>query len=341
MKRLFYYCFLFPALLVGCIYEYPDDEASLDPAMVELTVTLALNIGFEMETGVEQFVQTHESLFAEGYAIRYIVDLYQWPDLSEAPLSQRVRRLITTEAAMPADGIYRFSEAVTLPASRYYALVWVDFVPKGSLGDFYYHTENLQAVTMVNTLPYRGYHTGKDAFTASVPIDLASSQSQNTRFEATVQVKRPFAFYRIITTDVKKYRDARHGVPYATIRPDITRLLYEAWFPMGYNVYRSVPDNFDNSGVHYTYDMPETDEYDTDVEVASDFVFVSGSATFYFVDFDICTPADVRISRHNGIRINLQRNRMTIISGEFLTTGSSSDGAGVDFEFDEEFVIFL
>jgi hypothetical protein len=324
--------------LTGCLYEYPDDETRLDPATVELTVALALNIDFEMDAGAEQFVQTHETLFADGYIVRYIVDLYETPASAGVPPSQRICRLTATDDAMPSDGTYRFSEVVTLPAARYIALVWVDFVPTASRSDFYYHTNNLQAVTIDNSRPYRGYHISKDAFTAGVSVDLTSVPRQNAQFEATVPVKRPFAFYWIITTDVTEYRNAPRHAPYATVRPDTTHLAYEAWFPMGYNVYPSVPDNFDTD-VQYTYNVPETGDGDTEVELAADFVFVNGSEIFYFVDFEIRTPAGARIRRHSGVRVNLQRNRMTVIRGAFLTGGNSSGGAGVDFDFDEEIVV--
>ena len=67
-------------LFTGCIYEYPDDAVRPGPAgAVELTVALTLNIDFEMDAGEEQFVQSHAALFAEGYAVRYIVDLYEAP----------------------------------------------------------------------------------------------------------------------------------------------------------------------------------------------------------------------------------------------------------------------
>jgi hypothetical protein len=340
MKTFLTICCLSAALLTGCLYEYPGDETRLDPGTVELAVALTLNIEFEMDAGEEQFVQSHETLFADGYVVRYIVDLYEAPVLAEAPLSQRICRLTATGNAMPPNGIYRFSEVVTLSAARCIALVWVDFVPSGSRSDFYYHTDNLQAVTIDNDRPYRGYHISKDAFTAGVSIDLSAAQ-QNARVEATVPVKRPFAFYRIITTDVAGYRTA-HSANYAAVRPDTTHLSYEAWFPMGYNVYPSVPGNFDNSDVHYAYNVPETGDGDTEVELAADFVFVNGSETYYFVDFDIRTPAGVRINRHSGVRINLQRNRMTVIRGEFLITGDSGGGdAGIDFEFDDEIVVYF
>jgi hypothetical protein len=307
------------------------------PDGVALTVALELNIDFETGDGAEQFVQTYETLLADGYDIRYIVDLYRQPGSGSA-LPPRERRLITTETAMPAGGVYHFSEALTLPAERYIALVWVDFVPKGTRADFYYRTDDLQAVTIDNSRPYRGYHISKDAFTATGALDLATAQKQDARVEATVPVKRPFALYRIIATDAKEYR-AQVGATYATRQPGTTRLVYRNYFPMGYNVYWSVPSEsgFDNSGVHYDYPVPETTEYDTEVELAADFVFVKDAGDFYDADFGIYTPAGTLIGQHNG-KITLQRNRVTVIRGNFLTTGGAG-GAGINFEFDEEIII--
>jgi hypothetical protein len=343
IRKITTYCAIATCLVLlaaGCLYEYPDDTTRLEPDTVELTVALTLNIEFEMDDGEETFVQSHAGLFDDGYAIRYMVDLYETPDVAKAPPSQRVCRLTATGNAMPPNGTYRFSETVTLPATKYIALVWVDFVRADDPRDLYYLTGDLQAVTIDNSRPYRGYHVSKDAFTASVSVDL-STQQQNARFEATVPVKRPFAFYRIITTDVAEYRDTPRNEPYADVRPDTTHLQYQAWFPMGYNVYPSVPDNFDNSGIHYVYNVPETGDGDTEVELAADFVFVNGNAAFYFVDLDIRTRAGVCIKRRSGLRVDLQRNRMTVIRGAFLTGGSSGGGTGIDFDFDEEEVIWF
>jgi hypothetical protein len=326
-------------MLVGCIYEYPDD--AMRPGTVALTVALTLNIEFEMEAGEEQFVQSHASLFDDGYLIRYIVDLYEPPAEAGVPPAKRLHHLMATDDALPPDGVYRFSETVILPAAPCIALVWIDFVRADDPRDFYYRTADLQAVEIDDSRPYRGYHVSKDAFTAGVSIDL-TRESQNARVEATVPVKRPFALYRIITTDVAEYRNAPRGLPYAAVRPDTTHLYYPSgfsYFPMGYNVYASGPYNFDNSGVHYTCNVSATDEPVTEVELAADFVFVNGNETSYDVAFEICTPTGARISRHNRLPVTLRRNRLTVIRGAFLTTGNSSGGTGIDFNFDEEYVI--
>jgi hypothetical protein len=329
------------AMLAGCVHEYSDDNP-VDPTMIDLRVALAINIDFEIETGVEQFVQAYESLFADGYRVRYIVDLYETPASVEAPLSQRICRLTATDNAMPPDGTYRFSETVQLHSRHYTALVWIDFVSEESAGDLYYLTDNLQAITLAGNRPYRGYHMSKDAFAASLPIDLSPYRNaQDIDHEVTVQAKRPFALYQIVTTDVAEYRAAHSSVPYEDIRPATTGLLYELWFPMGYNTYRSVPDNFDPSGIHYDHEIDETEAQGTEAVIASDFVFMNNNDAFYFVDFDISTPTGALISRHTHIRVNLHRNRRTVIRGEFLTSGSGSDGVGIDFNFGEEIVIHI
>jgi hypothetical protein len=333
---------LFSALLAGCIYEHPDDNP-VDPTLVDLRVALAVNIDFEIETGVEQFVQAYAPLFADGYRIRYLVDLYETPASAEAPLSQRICRLTATDNAMPPGGTYRFSETVQLHPLHYTALVWIDFVLEGSVGDFYYLTDDLQAVTIAGNRPYRGYHIAKDAFAASLPIDMAPYRDmRDVCHEATVQAKRPFALYQIVTTDVAKYRNAHNDVPYDAIRPATASLFYELWFPMGYNTHHAIPDNFDASGIHYSYEIAGTGANDTEAVIASDFVFVNGNDTFYFVDFGVYTPAGELINTpYSHIRVNLHRNRRTVIRGEFLTSGSGSGGVGIDFNFGEEIVIFI
>ena len=328
-------------LFAGCIYEYPDDAVHPDPAgAVALTVALTLNIDFEVDASEEQFVQSHAALFADGYAVRYIVDLYEPPAAAGVPPAKRLHRLTATGSALPPDGVYRFSEIVTLPAAQCIALVWVDFVRADNPADYYYLTGDLQAVTIDRNRPYRGYHVSRDAFTNGVSIDL-SRQSQNARFEATVPVKRPFALYRIIADDAAEYR-AQHSANFDAVRPDTTRLQYRSdWFPMGYDAYRAQPDFGDEilaAHAQYAYNVRDA-ENAGEVELAADFVFVNGNETTYAVDFEIRTPTGARISRHSLLPVKLRRNRLTVIRGAFLTTGSSSGGTGIDFRFDHEYVV--
>jgi hypothetical protein len=338
------YCLLL-LLATSCVYEYPDDQTPPGPPdEVELTVELALNIDFDLNDEGETFLQDHAALLNGGYDIRYIVDLYRQPDNSGLPLSQRTYRLSATEAAMPPDGVYHFSEVVTLTAARYVALVWVDFVPAGSADDYYYHTADLQAVTIDNSRPYRGYHISKDAFTNAMIIDLPAAGNTNS-YQATVLVKRPFALYRIVADDVQAYR-AAHPSDYAAVRPDTTRLSYQSEFPMGYDAYFAVPKNNFLRNVHYAYGVPATNGSESEVELAADFVLVRNGGDpgypdgFYDVDFEVLTPSDARISRHS-VRVNLWRNRVTVIRLPFLTTGGTQGGVGIDFGFGDEDVIYF
>lgn len=65
--------------------------------------------------------------------------------------------------------------------------------------------------------------------------------------------------------------------------------------------------------------MVETVEGEGRHSVASDYVFVDDKDTFYYLNFSINNAEDALISTVRDLKINLQRNRLTIIRGEFLT----------------------
>ena len=129
-------------------------------------------------------------------------------------------------------------------------MVWIDFVIKGTDADYYYSTANLHEIR-INRIDgaYPGYDVTKDAFSAQENLDLI-----------------PYANERFAEIS-----------SYASIRPAHTEAAYGLYFPMGYNVYYSVPDAFE-AGVGYTFDVVETVEQKEAI-LASDYVFVRRHST--------------------------------------------------------------
>ena len=98
-----------------------------------------------------------------------------------------------------------------------------------------------------------------------------------------IPVERPFAVYQVITTDLAKYKSDFSSKPYSSIRPSLTNAQYGLYFPMGYNVYYGVPDDF-RANVSFAHEVVETVEGEEAI-VASDYVFVDDKDTFYYLNF--------------------------------------------------------
>jgi hypothetical protein len=331
---------VFTLLFAGCtlVHEFPGEPA-VDPYLVSVTINLDLDMQMEGETIQRTNAATRKAYATtptDDYDLRYIVDIYE--DNGNVAPKNRVQRILKTEAGATASGgVYRMQETVLLPISKYLLVVWVDFVDKGTVADKYYDTDDLQQISILpQSAKYVGYNTSKDAFTGKNIMDLTPYHHQRfVQHNATIDLKRPFAVYRIVTTDLRRYVVARQS----SIKPAATNLAYNLFFPMGYNAYLQKPDNF-TANVGYGFDVTETTP-DEEALLASDLVFVDDNDTFYHVDFEVTDANRQHINTRQNLKINLRRNHLTIIYAEFLTENMNGGSIGIDDGFDDEIIIEL
>jgi hypothetical protein len=329
---------LFALLFVGCntVHEFPDDKP-VNPSLVEVDVKLSIDTQFYADAAFQTYTgMTTE----ENHDIRYIVDIYEERNGNgngSNGLGERIARIVKTETGLIANGIYDIQETLKLPPKKYRLVTWIDFVDKGTENDKHHNTADLQKVSIIpQNDRHIGYHTTRDAFNAVYTMDLTPYSGQRyVQYTVEKQVQRPFALYRIISTDMESYR-ADHQRSYASARPVQTNLSYNLFFPLGYDAHRFSPGNF-TAGVNYSHNIVDASSGQEAV-VASNFVFM-GDNTFYLVDFEILSADGNVINTIKGLRINLRRNHITIIRGEFLTGDLNTDGIGIDDRFTEEIII--
>lgn len=323
--------------LAGCcsIHEYPE-EPGVDPSLIDVRLSLAINMDLNDE---DPIIQTYQTMLNTDFDIRYIVEIYKVADSYAETVGSLERRIEKVESTIIEDGIYEIDEQIRLHAGLYSVMVWVDFIRKGTDADYYYSTKNLHEVR-INRFEgkYIGYHVTKDAFAAQKNMDLLPyAHDRFVEYRMEIPVERPFAVYQVVTTDIAKYRENNPNASYGSIRPSQTDAVYGLYFPMGYNVYYGVPDAFE-AGVGYSFDVVETVEQEEAI-VASDFVFVDTKDTFYYLNFSIKTPEGKLINTTRDLKVNLQKNRLTIVRGEFLTRDIDDGEIGIDPGFDEEIVV--
>lgn len=325
---------LWGCFLAACnvIKEYPGDNP-VDPTLIEVSFSLEMNMQID---NLDQ-ISTYSSILNGDHDIRYIVDIYKDADRKLSGNDRRIERIVYTDDEI-SEGKFTIGGNVKLPADKYRLLIWVDFVSKGQNRDLYYNTEDLRAVGIIRDGGYVGYKTTRDAFTASVAMDLTPYRGKRfVQFPASVTVERPFAVYQIVTTDIEKYMSYNPTLSYSSIRPGIADLSYMSLFPTGYNVRFGVPDDF-KPGIGYRFDIVETMPQKEAI-VASDMVFVNGDDAAYDMNIQIRTPEGTHINTTDNLRINLRRNKLTVLRGEYLTRETGGGGVGIDPGFDEEIVI--
>ncbi|MDR2058468.1 MAG: hypothetical protein LBP83_09375 [Dysgonamonadaceae bacterium] len=332
--RLFLYTLIL-SITAGCdtIHEFPGGNP-VDPTEIDIEISIKIDMAINSDT----VFQTYATMLEGDYDIRYIVDIYETDESQPQSIGKRMKRIIKTENSIISEGIYNLDDTITLPVKKYQIITWMDFVSKGSRSDKYYNTEDLQKISILpQEGQYTGYNTTKDAFTAKIDMDLTPFRHQRfVHYETLVEVKRPFAIYQIITTDIDEYITYHQTLSYSSIQPSTTLFLYNLFFPTGYNAYLQAPDNF-KTGIHYTYDIVDLIP-EKEAILASDYVFVEDD-TFYTVDFEIFSAENKHINTITGLKINLERNKMTILRSEFLTRDLNEGSVGINDSFSDEIII--
>lgn len=333
--------YLFAALLLGScgtIHEFPDGD--VNEGMMVVNLDLEIDMNYEGEI-TRQTYAAYAAMLEGGYDIRYTVEIYRDPGNPNAELTELAARIVRTSGTVAAGETVKITERLWVAAAKYKALVWVDFVAKGSSGDLNYDTEKLTAISIIRPGGVgRGYDMTKDAFCGSVEMDFRNfCEVHFTDYTVTCPTRRPLALYRIITTDMEEYAAAKRMQPfsYASVRPGTTDLRYRDFFPGGYSIQFDKPDRF-RQGAGYSFDIEDPGGGKESI-IASDFVLVHPEDV-YAVDFDIRDAGGNLIRSVENMRLTLKRNMITIIRDKFLTT-ENSGGIGIDDEFEDEIIIEL
>ncbi|MCL2651634.1 MAG: hypothetical protein FWD60_11510 [Candidatus Azobacteroides sp.] len=338
LYRLLFLLFL-TASFCGCnlVHEFPDGNA-VDPSLIDVDLSLSINMQFSSDT---TFL-TYASTLSGDYDIRYIVDIYEAAADSASAnydVNNRIRRIVRTESDVVTDGVYDFGDTLKLQAKKYQLFAWIDFVAKGTNTDMYYDTNDLQQVSVIlQNGRYEGYTTTRDAFSSKAEVDLTPYKGQRyVHYQALMNMIRPFAVYQIITTDIEQYATYHQSSTYATPIPASTNVSYNIYFPMGYNTFLDLPENF-QSGISYPYDVTDVVP-GKEAIIASDYVFV-GNDVFYQINFDILDSNGAHINTVNNLRVDLKQNHVTVIRGEFLTKDvNNNSGIGIDDGFAGEIIV--
>lgn len=325
LKRLFrpVGLLVLTGLMAGCtLHEEPEltaeGEMGVDPTLVLLTANLNMNINMSE--------QTTTRADAEGYLHRFIVQTY----LNRQPVARQtiVEEMgDRTHLTLPVN--------MKLHARNYQLVVWSDYVKADTpTEDFIYDTEELVPLIPVSST-HRGNTEYKDAFAASIPLDLTSYRNQwNAQVNVEVELARPVARYELVANDVAAFlRKVAAGT--VTGSKFAARIKYNDYLPVGYNALDDVPKH----SLRYmqystTFRLPEAGT--RELRLGFDYVFVPADAERTYIPVEIEIVNDKSETVVTSVaRIPCVRGKNSIVKGAFLTV-STDDGIGFDTDYDGE-----
>lgn len=222
------------------------------------------------------------------------------------------------------------------PAGHYTLLAWGDFVPKGSLDDYYYDTSDMNK--LVSDLQLRREcldNDQRDCFAQAFDFDVQPVSYEGEPQHFTTTLTRPQGRYVILASDYTTYIQLT-DVP---AEDNVVSLYYPSFINTGYSVVEQRPNDGDK-GLSYSM-SPRIYDFDEErmVCVGDDYSFVNGEVSYVSVDITVNNPNGDLLSSNGGIEIPLYADRLTVVIGKFLASSGGSGGISVDDGFEDEIVV--
>lgn len=279
---------------------------------------------------------TYAEARSGDYDVRYQIEIYA---TSGVDAGKMVERKVWTSDVI-SEGATSVTTDVGLHTEKYDIYAWIDFVPKGTSEDHHYITSDLRKVTIAD--PNVCGIDSRDAFSGKTSADLTPYRDE-TVVDITIPVdmERPFGKFKIITTDVRRFLDTyKPQETYTDIVPVRTLCRYTCYFPTPYNLDTRLAD-VNSFKLDVEHPAEVTEEEDNSAVLTYNYVLVCNDNTTVSAEVEVWNKDGERLVTTRNIKIPIQRNKLTIVSGEFLTKDLGSGGIGVDDSFDDEFVIII
>ncbi len=262
---------------------------------------------------------------SDSRSLRCVAEVYQ------AGTGNRVHRRVQGCALQP-DGTY-LAELSLMPGD-YDLRLWADW------DGGYYNADDLgKVLVLTGSYVANGETDKKDAFYAAETLSVTDGTP-----DKPLALTRPFARYRLVTTDVEAYYNLKDkGEALPDIEDLQVRVTYEGFFPTGFNVATGKPNDALNTGIHYTSVPTVAEGYDAAVnrQVGADFVLANGEESFVNVTIEMVdarTGETVATVQH--VKIPYKRGHLTTVTGHFLTAGKTPGGVQIDTEWDDIVINF-
>ncbi|HIZ87783.1 MAG TPA: hypothetical protein IAC03_06460 [Candidatus Coprenecus pullistercoris] len=318
---------IIPAILLlaaGCVHEYPEENAAVDPTEI------ALNIGLSTPAPLTQS--------PSGY-VYFTAWLYKG-DNTGTPVA-----CYTASAARGSDGIASVSFDASLHAGKYTLAVFAASSPDSTGDGCVYDVSDLSGIVFKDNA-YTGSDDLKECYDLRMEIDLPYDRWFGTDSVEGI-LEYPVGRVEIISEDAAEFATKQLAGRLDAV-PEVLsdefwqayriRWDYALYSPVGYNAVTGVP-NLTDTGVGFLTDLTPISEDET--HLGFDYIFVNGESTTVNISLSLYEQATgERINTYSGIKADIYKGRVTVIRGDYLTTEQGS-GVGIDPGFEDDIEIVL
>jgi hypothetical protein len=277
------------------------------------------------------------------YKLRYIVNCFRADNKGEFPMSPFATFHYTNSNREQLD----YHCSMTLPTGTYSIKVWADYVAPNRDEDGFYDTSSFFDIALTGSAnDYEGSTDLRQAFIGETALEVPPRYHTDTPLtvEAKMEMTRPLARYKFVTTDKKEFIEKNLGttVPKETATAFLSQhrilIRYTGFFPNRFNMFTDKPIDA-ALGYHFMSTMSELDD-DSEATLGFDYVFVGDYSSTVSVAVDIYRIDGTLLSSSKPIEVPLLRNRQTVVKGRFLTTNPSGRIL-INEEYDGSYSVFV
>lgn len=222
------------------------------------------------------------------------------------------------------------------PAGLYTLLAWADFVPKGTIDDYYYDTSDFNALMSDFELRKEcSNNDQRDCFAQAFDFKIENVSFAGDRRHYETLLIRPQGRYVILASDYDTY----HRLTDIPVENNRVEVYYPKFINVGYTILEQRP-NEGKEGLSYSM-RPRTYDFEDRrmICVGDDYSFVNGEISYVHVTLGVFTPMDSKLSENKNIEIPLYADKLTVVVGKFLATSGGSGGINIDDGFEDEIII--
>lgn len=339
------------------VHEFPSEEQAPPKPTVEGKFMLRLRYDTKMPLHKEIVYENGTTVDAsskngsrdpENFQIRDIINVY--PAVRSGEYSRS--SVLTVERLRPLGQGLDADIEFDIPQGDYRILVWTDYAGPGAPGGEFYNAGDFAEIIYSDRGRYVGDTDFRDAFRGQADAivdygpDYNPDRADEVVVETTVEMARPLAKYRFITTDLGKFidqqvtarqkelsaseaadgGDSRDPSRFIDLSEYRVRFLYTQYMPCSFNMFTSRPAD---SWTGMSYDGEIRQMSATEAELGFDYVFVNGTESSVAVALEVLDKEGALIGSIPSINVPLKRSRLTEVRGDFLTN-KAGGAVGID-----------
>ncbi|MBR5201232.1 MAG: hypothetical protein IKW31_05740 [Alistipes sp.] len=286
------------------------------------------------EGGIKNLVTAQSET---NYTIRYIFEVYYGEGVTQKAVQKQVYYTDDMTASFP----------VRLVSGRHYNFVaWADIVAQPTdsekmnkalpyenapVGDNHYDTTNLKNVTIIDNDEHKwvAMDETRDAYTGqfNTAVDGDKTAYSGTK-SINIQMTRPFAKLRVITTDMVELTNLGITPTSATVKYNTNTDHYQSFNAVAGKVVETSKTIEEKTHTFNYADVTSyADSKDGKKVLFTDYFFADDNdvVKFQLDVYDAATQNETTLIKHNDFTtdIPVQRNYLTTIQGNVLTDGNN------------------